>query len=66
MMLQGGFKCLKMEKEPSAVESWLVWVFAACGRGQWHGVHRPFCPPWLCSAGTAQHITLGAEATRGQ
>lgn len=48
---------LKMEKESNAVGYWLVVVFAACEGGQWHGVHRPFCFPWFCSAGTAQHST---------
>lgn len=58
---------VRMEKESNAVGSWLVVVLAACGGGQWHGVNRPFCSPWLCSAGagTAQHKVLGAGATRG-
>lgn len=59
---------LKMEKGSDAVGSWWVVVFAASGGGHWHGVHRPFCSPWLCSAGAgaAQHSILGAEATWGQ
>lgn len=61
-------KCCEDEEGVQCCWVLLVVVFAAHGGEQWHGVHRPCCSPWLCraAAGTAQHNTLGAEATWGQ
>lgn len=66
MMLQGGFKCCEDGKGVQC-----CWVLVGCGicslwgrAVAWYA--QTFLSPWLCSAGAAQHNTLGAEATRGQ